>query len=94
MSLTVNGSSITGSGHECGEALGCSAFSVSGKADDNGNVTMDFAYPNSRVEHFNGRVWFDALRGTATITPEMPVLPPGEAAYDVIFHRAELITIN
>jgi hypothetical protein len=92
MTLAVNGSSITGGGETCGEALACSTFAVNGTVDDNGDVRMDFTYPNSRVEHFAGKVWFDGLRGT--VTDNMPSLPPGPVGYAVVFHRANFITLN
>ena len=86
MTLAVDGSSINGSGQSCGEALACTPVTVAGTVVGN-EVRLDIAYEDSRIEHFVGHVLSGQLRGYATMTEELPVLPPGGAPYPVGFER-------
>ena len=94
MSLAANGSSLTGFGNACGEALPCASFTVTGRLEDDGDVVLDFVYATARRDHFVGRLGFDTLRGQVTTTDGMPSLPPGPTPYVVVFHRTEFPTVN
>lgn len=85
MTLTTSGSSISGSGTWCGEALGCGALTVTGKAIG-GTILLDIVYSNGRIEHFDGRIrGLTTLEGS--VQGEFPGQPP-QLPYAATFHRA------
>ena len=85
MTLTTSGSSISGSGNWCGEALGCGTLTVTGSVMG-GAIHLDIAYSNGRIEHFDGRMRaFTTLDGS--VIGEFPGQPP-QLPYAATFHRA------
>ena len=84
MTLTTSGSSISGSGNWCGEALGCGTLSVTGSVMG-GAIHLDIAYSNGRIEHFDGRIKaFTTLDGS--VVGEAPGQPP-QLPYAATFRR-------
>ena len=85
MMLATSGSSISGAGTWCGEALRCGVITVSGMV--NGDVIhLDIVYDSGLIEHFDGRInLLGVLDGSeiGSIPGEPPELP-----HAVTFRRA------
>ena len=85
MTLTTSGSSLSGAGTWCGEALGCGTLTVTGSVVG-GSVHLDIVYSNGRIEHFDGQIKaLTTLEGS--VKGEYPGQPP-QLPYAATFHRA------
>jgi hypothetical protein len=64
LNLVQNGSSVSGDGDWCGEALGCGNVTVSGTASGR-TVHLDINFDSGAIEHFDGQLrTFRSLEGS------------------------------
>jgi hypothetical protein len=83
--LATSGSTISGTGNWCGEALGCGALTVSGAVVGD-VIHLDIVYSNGLIQHFDGRInAFSTLDGSER--DEVPGQPP-QLPHAATFHRA------
>jgi hypothetical protein len=88
LNLTSTGSSISGDGSWCGEALGCGTVAIAGSTNGNAvhlDLTLTQQTPQvgpGTVEHFDGRLTLvNSLDGTLSSDP------PGVSSAHVVFHH-------
>jgi hypothetical protein len=85
MTLATSGSTISGTGNWCGEALGCGTLAVSGTIIA-GAIHLDIVYSNGLIQHFDGHLnAFSTLDGSER--SEVPGQPP-QLPHAATFHRA------
>jgi hypothetical protein len=86
MTLSTSGSTISGSGNWCGEALGCGTLAVSGTIMS-GAIHLDIVYSSGLVDHFDGHLnAFNTLDGSErSSVPGQPPQLPHAATY----HRSQ-----
>ena len=83
--LATSGSTISGTGNWCGEALGCGTLTVSGAVMGDA-IHLDIVYSNGLIEHFDGHInAFSSLEGSerGEVSGQPPQLP-----HAATFHRA------
>ena len=74
MNLAQQGSSVSGDGTWCGEALGCGTTTISGTASGT-KIHLDITFDSGAVEHFDGALMlFHSLEGL--ISFQSPGGPP------------------
>ena len=85
MTLATSGSSISGAGTWCGEALRCGVISVSGMVNGDA-IQLDIVYDSGLIEHFDGRINLLGIIDGSEIgsIPGEPPQPP----HAVTFRRA------
>jgi hypothetical protein len=77
MTLSLSSSNVSGSGHWCGEAIGCATTTVAGTINDN-RVHLVTTFSNGRVQTFDGHLAStNSLTGTAieAVPGEPPQMP-------------------
>jgi hypothetical protein len=83
MFLALDGSTVSGTGIWCGEALGCGSTSVTGTASGN-RIHLVTTFSNGRVQTFDGTlVSLNSLVGGATENPT----PSTALLYSASFRR-------
>src|SRR3982074_3153942 len=85
LTLATSGSTISGTGNWCGEALGCGTLTVSGAVVGDA-IHLDIGYSNGLIEHFEGHInAFSSLEGSerGEVSGQPPQLP-----HAATFHRA------
>ena len=84
MSLALNGSTVSGQGSWCGEALGCGSTSTTGTAMGN-KIHLVTTFDNGRVETFDGTLTStNSLSGSVRDISD----PQIELPHAQSFHRA------
>jgi hypothetical protein len=74
LNLVQNGSTVSGDGNWCGEALGCGTVTVTGTASGS-TVHLDINFDSGSIEHFDGQLrTFRLLEGS--ISFQSPGGPP------------------
>jgi hypothetical protein len=85
LKLATSGSTISGTGNWCGEAMGCGTLTVSGAVVGDA-IHLDIVYSNGLVEHFDGHInAISTLEGSerGEVSGQPPQLP-----HAATFHRA------
>jgi hypothetical protein len=84
MLLALNGSTVTGTGSWCGEALRCGTTTVTGRATGD-KIHLVTTFDSGHVETFDGRlVSANSLVGSAAVSPPPLVLIAPESFRRVV----------